>query len=256
MPDVVPLEIHTGAEIDNFRNTELVLKNWLDTAWPSSIVIPEIHKRLLMGIDSYRSKGILERDPGQFRKEDIRVAREPENFYVRGTDVEPTMRQYFQTLDQILEQLPVRPDGHIEQIVRSAAWAYYAFERIHPFLDGNGRTGRIILNRILTGSGFKKIIFLDTWFDQEREIHLAAMNLSDRLGSIIPLELYLLHSLKRQIGNEYRIEEFDKLIKQKEQELESAAMNSDLGQIWLIFTNIDIASPREVSEFKLPALVA
>lgn len=246
MPDGVFIEQHTRVEIDNFRASEAVLDNWLKVAWPSSTVVPEIHKSLLAGIESYRSKGIIERHPGEFRKEDIHVAREPENFYVRGTDVVPVTGQYFLMLDHILQGLPIEPDGEIGAIVKSAAWAYYAFERIHPFLDGNGRTGRIILNRILVGAGFKKLIFLDTWFEQERDLHLAAMNLSDRLGILAPLKLYLLHSLRSQDGNIHRVGEIDKLIKQKEGEIEMATMSPDLSRIWSVFTQIDIATPQEV----------
>ncbi|WP_282202082.1 Fic family protein [Kitasatospora fiedleri] len=49
------------------------------------------------------------------------------------------------------------------------------FERIHPFLDGNGRTGRLVMNLVLVRLGYPPIIVLK----RQRETYLAALRRAD-----------------------------------------------------------------------------
>lgn len=49
------------------------------------------------------------------------------------------------------------------------------FERIHPFLDGNGRTGRLALNLILVRLGYPPVII----FKRQRDAYLTAMTKAD-----------------------------------------------------------------------------
>lgn len=237
---------HSRLEIDNFQSTTRVLEDWVKTEWPSSAVIPQLHIELLHGIAEYGTKGMIPNPPGEARKEDIMVTGEPENFFVRGTDVAPVLADYFRDLDKKLAALPSHPYGNLEKILETAAWSYYVFERIHPYFDCNGRTGRLILNRVIEGAGLDSIIFLDNWFDQERENHLTAMNLVDQTGDLSSLELYLLNAIKSNPNNKDLEPEINSLSAKKEEVLLSKRPLKSVGNVWEQFEYIDIASPEEV----------
>lgn len=49
------------------------------------------------------------------------------------------------------------------------------FERVHPFIDGNGRTGRLVMNLVLVRSGYPPVIILK----RQRSAYLAAMQRAD-----------------------------------------------------------------------------
>lgn len=65
-----------------------------------------------------------------------------------------------------------------EQLAR----VHREFERVHPFIDGNGRTGRLVLNLILVRLGWPPAII----FKRQRETYLTALDRADH-GDYAPL---------------------------------------------------------------------
>lgn len=64
-----------------------------------------------------------------------------------------------QLVPKLIEQLVIDYNDHIDtnNIIHSVALLHLKFESIHPFIDGNGRTGRLLLNFELMKKGFLPI---------------------------------------------------------------------------------------------------
>ena len=78
----------------------------------------------------------------------------------------------------LVNTIPTR-DGHpMERL----AEAHVRFEQLHPFLDGNGRTGRLLLNFILARLGYAPAIIQK----RERTRYLEALRWADA-GKLGPL---------------------------------------------------------------------
>ena len=99
-------------------------------------ILLETHRLLLKDIDSEIA--------GVFRKCGIRV----------GNHVGPAWRNV-----PILMGI-VSSWAHKAETVEDCWDVHHVFETIHPFADGNGRTGRCILDALLVKCGFKPVVVL------------------------------------------------------------------------------------------------
>lgn len=63
-----------------------------------------------------------------------------------------------------------------------AALAHYIFEKIHPFLDGNGRVGRLLLQFVLhrEGYGMKGLLAIEEYLDNHRSEYYHALENPER----------------------------------------------------------------------------
>jgi Fic family protein len=59
-----------------------------------------------------------------------------------------------------------------------ASLAHYSFEKIHPFLDGSGRVGRLLMQKILFqgGYGMKGLLPIEEYLDNHRSEYYRALD--------------------------------------------------------------------------------
>lgn len=102
--------------------------------------ILEIHRRLLGYCDPIES--------GKLRQHQVYV----------GKFIPPAAQYVKQLMDEFIEWInsnQLLTEAHPVQI---AALVHYKFVYIHPFYDGNGRTGRLLMNLILMKFGYPPVI--------------------------------------------------------------------------------------------------
>lgn len=83
-----------------------------------------------------------------------------------------------QKVKSLMEKLLEFVNGRMEQFVPiRAALAHFNFEKIHPFLDGNGRVGRIMLQMVLQhgGYGMKGLLSIEEYLDNHRSLYYEAL---------------------------------------------------------------------------------
>jgi Fic family protein len=70
----------------------------------------------------------------------------------------------------------VKLHTEIHPVIRAGIF-HYQFETIHPFTDGNGRTGRLLtlLHLYHSGWDFKKILVLEDYYNQKRQAYYEAL---------------------------------------------------------------------------------
>jgi len=121
-------------------------------------LIREIHGVLLQG-----GRG-AEKMPGEFRRSQVWLGGSRPG---TARFVPPPPNELMACLDS-LEHFLHAPDT---PILLRAALAHVQFETIHPFLDGNGRVGRLLITFLLCAEGVlaDPILYLSLYFKTHRE---------------------------------------------------------------------------------------
>ncbi|GHV02996.1 toxin Fic [Bacteroidia bacterium] len=128
----------------------------------SSRLVRNIHKELIKGV---RGEHKL---PGEFRTSQNWIG----GATINDAKFIPPVHTEIAELMGDLEMFANNAAIHVPDLVRIAI-IHYQFETIHPFLDGNGRVGRILIPVYLEHKGIlkKPALYLSDFFEKNRELY-------------------------------------------------------------------------------------
>jgi len=162
--DLKPEGIHRQndiIEVLNYRKATRSAKDWLKRDLPFNLtLICAIQNELIQGA---RGK---DQHPGEIRKEQVWIG--PKGCPIEeAAYVPPEPLGLKIHLDHLIDYMDLAD----QEVLIQTAIMHAQFEIIHPFCDGNGRTGRILIPLFLWSKGriSSPMFYISEYFDENRD---------------------------------------------------------------------------------------
>lgn len=174
------VELREVFEAKNLARVMEYVKNKAQNTELSEEFVLLLHKMLIINID--------DKIAGRFRAtgEFVRV----------GQHIAPAPEQIQSLMERAIEHYVNDHEGYVTDMV---ARFHLEFERVHPFCDGNGRIGRMLMNYQLFRLGFPVIIIRD----KEKSIYYQSFREYDATKQVQRMEkivaFALMESLHKRI---------------------------------------------------------
>ena len=170
LADLLLEEVESGAseqadsDVREVRNYVLALEHGVKrlAELPLSLrLVREIHARLMKGVRGDYAT------PGEFRRSQNWIGM-PNSTPATATYVPPPPEQMTEALSDWERFLHIR--DRLPDLIQCALM-HEQFEAIHPFLDGNGRIGRLLITLFLMERGrlSQPLLYLSAYFEAHRQ---------------------------------------------------------------------------------------
>jgi len=158
-------------EVLNYRQAIYESVKYLEQKPSGENLIKALHHTLL---SSVRGK---EKDPGNFRRSTVHLGKPgskvDEATYIppKPDDIKGLMKNWVEFVHE----------SDLDLLIKVAI-SHYQFEAIHPFMDGNGRVGRLMIPIIMYEQEMipYPYFYISEYFEQHRSEYYEALRLVDR----------------------------------------------------------------------------
>lgn len=160
--DISPEEVDDWGEVQNYILAINSAISELQELPLSNSLLRKTHATLMSGV---RGENKM---PGEFR-----VSQNWIGVSLRDAAFVPPHHDHVVELMSDLEKFLHSRDIHVHPLLRIAI-AHYQFETIHPFLDGNGRLGRLMISLFLASENLltKPALYLSDFFERNKTSYI------------------------------------------------------------------------------------
>ena len=196
----------------------------------------QLTARDVLAIHDMILKGLDDENAGHYRRVPVRIS--------GSAVVMPNPRKVPELMDAFEAWLTGAHDSHP---VAFAAEAHYRLVTIHPFVDGNGRTARLLMNLLLMMAGYPPAIIRK----RDRLVYLAALEKAQLGGPKADYEKLMIKAADRSLDIYLKAARGESAVMENEELLKIGALAKAVGvtvptiRYWTAFGLLDVAEVAE-----------
>jgi Fic family protein len=226
-------------EVVNYRRATFWAIDALNKRDFNLPLIKELHNMLLRGVRGEKY------NCGKFRNNQVWIGKKGERIdKATYVPVDPLLvLDYMENLENYLL-------NNVENPLLKAGIIHYQFEAIHPFSDGNGRIGRLIIPLFLHKNGmlFQPILYLSGYFEEHRSEYIEALHDVDVTQKYENWLKLFLGAVKEQAGETQRTID-DIMLLRREIEIKTELIKSPyMGKVLDFIFNMPIFSTSDITK--------
>ena len=169
----------------------------------SSRLLRNAHKTLLEGVAQHRGATV---DAGELKRDQNWIGGSGKIETARF--IPPPPREAMDAVDDLSKFINRENRAGIPPLI-DAALAHYQFETIHPFADGNGRVGRMLITLMLIEGDVLRqpLLYMSPWLERHKDRYIDLMYEVSRKGDWIPWISFFLEAMVESANSTIRVVE-------------------------------------------------
>jgi Fic family protein len=213
--EISPERRNDWHEVRNYTDSLNKAIKELKTLPLSSRILRHTHDILLQGARGEHKM------PGEYRRSQNWIGG---NSLADASFIPPNFN-YVEELMGDLENFLHNEDIHVPALIRIGL-AHYQFETIHPFLDGNGRIGRLLITLYLVSEKIleKPLLYLSAYFEKNKSLYYDNLTRVREKNDLLHWLKYFLVGIAKT--SEQAVETLSTILKLKER------LETDITKNW------------------------